>query len=104
MTTDDTATAGEDYTAVPPQTLTFAGDVDEEQTFTIDIIDDPDPENVETLTVSLDSLRGTSVAVGLSTATVIILANDNDADADDGECRGERRCRHGQGKCESRCS
>ena len=79
LTTDGTATAGEDYTAVTRQTLTFAGDAGEEQTFMIDITDDPDPENAETLTVSLASLRGTSVAVGLPAATVIIIDDDNTA-------------------------
>ena len=85
-TTDGTATAtatattGADYTAVTSQTLAFAGTASESQTFTIAIINDAVAENAETLTVSLASLQGTSVAVGLpAAATVIIIDDDNTA-------------------------
>ena len=56
-TDDDTARAGQDYTAVNSQTLVFNGEAGETQTFTVTINDDTATENDETLTVSLDNLH-----------------------------------------------
>ena len=77
-TIDGTATAGEDYTAVTSQTLTFAGTADETQTFMVNITDDEIAEGDETLTVMLDNLTGTTLVGITATATVTITDNDND--------------------------
>ena len=76
-TTDGTATvAGQDYTAVTDQSLTFSN-TDITQTFTVDIMDDTVAEGAETLMVSLRNLQGTAVAVGLPVAATITIT-DND--------------------------
>ena len=79
ITTDGSATAGEDYTAVSSETLSFTGTtVGETQTFTVDIIDDAiyDGGATETVTVSLANLTG-STNVDIS-GIALIFITDND--------------------------
>ena len=79
-TEDGTATAGEDYTAVTSQTLSFNGEAGDTQTFSVSIIDDTmlegGPGTVETVTVLLGNLQiATNVDM---TASTIISIEDND--------------------------
>ena len=78
-TADDTATtADSDYTAIASQTLTFAGTAGETQTFTLDPTDDTKVETNETVTVSMDNLQSTSLAV-TSTDTATVTINNDDS-------------------------
>ncbi len=73
-TTDGTAVAGEDYTAVSGATLTFAGNAGETQNFTVSVTRDDVTEGNETFTVSLFNLLGAALAVDTrDTATVTII-------------------------------
>ena len=77
-TTDGTAEAGTDYTAVTSQTITFAGTVGETQTFTITPTADTDVEVNETLTVSMDNLvTGANNTVTLTDEATITILNDD---------------------------
>ena len=71
------ATAGEDYTAVSGQTLTFAGTVGEMQTVEVTILEDTDIEVDETFTVSLGNLTGTTVIVGTSSTATVTIEDDD---------------------------
>ena len=78
ITTDGSATAGEDYTAIS-STLTFSGTTTTQtQTFTVDIIDDAiyDGGATETVTISLANLTG-STNVDIS-GIALISITDND--------------------------
>ena len=63
-TTDGSATATRDYTAVTGHALSFDGEATEEETFTVTIADDEVAEGVESFTVSLSGLSGNAVPVG----------------------------------------
>ena len=71
------ATAGEDYTAVSGQTLTFAGTVGEMQTVEVTILEDTDIEVDETFSVSLSTLTGTAVTVGTSSTATVTIEDDD---------------------------
>ncbi|MEQ5792502.1 gliding motility-associated C-terminal domain-containing protein, partial [Muricauda sp. NFXS6] len=75
---DDTATtASSDYTSVT-ETLTFAGNVGEVQTFDVIPTADALIEVDETLEVSMSGLGGTSFTIDISdTATVTIINDDS---------------------------
>ena len=94
-TTDGTATAGQDYSAITSETLTFIGDAGEFQTFTVDITEDEVVEGDETLTVSLANPQDTSVMVTLPVVATITVTDDDSGHADHGGRYRGRRCRHG---------
>ena len=75
--TTNGATAGEDYTAVTDQTLTFAGTVGEMQTVVVTILEDTDIEEDETFSVSLSTLTGTAVTVGTSSTATVTIEDDD---------------------------
>jgi hypothetical protein len=74
-TSDNTATAGSDYTAASG-TLSWGDGVGGAQSFTVDITNDVDVEGDETVTLSLTSPTGDSTLGTPSVATLII--NDDD--------------------------
>jgi parallel beta-helix repeat protein len=74
-TTDDTATAPDDYTQTTG-TLNWNDGDDADKTFTIDIIDDSTQENDETFIVSLGNPTGGAVLASPDTAT--ITSRDNE--------------------------
>ncbi len=71
-TTDDTATAGSDYTTTTTM-LTFGGTAGETQEFTVPILDDEDFEMEEMFSVALTN---TSVPTDINPATVTITDDD----------------------------
>ena len=81
--TDDTTTAGTDYTADSSQLLTFSGDAGESRTITITIEEDDVAEGAETFMVSLSSLIltrvGTNLMVDLPVAATVTIADDDNA-------------------------
>ena len=77
-TSDGTATtADNDYTAISGQTLTFAGNSGEMQTFTVTPTSDSKVELDETLTVSQSNLTATTLAVDVSDDASITINNDD---------------------------
>ncbi|TVZ57231.1 putative secreted protein (Por secretion system target) [Lutibacter sp. Hel_I_33_5] len=77
-TADGTATiAGSDYTAVTSQTLTFAGTAGETQTFTITPTADTTVETDEALTVSMNNLAATTLAVTITDTATVTINNDD---------------------------
>lgn len=77
-TSNGTAEAGTDYTAVTSQTITFAGTVGETQTFTITPTADTDVEVNETLIVSMDNLvTGANNTVTITDEATITILNDD---------------------------
>ncbi|GGD46055.1 hypothetical protein GCM10011361_11280 [Muriicola marianensis] len=84
-TSDGSAVAGSDYTAIIGQTLTFIGTPGEQQTFTVSPTADTTVEIDETLTVFMSNLSGTILPVDITdTATVTILNDDNPPNCDAG--------------------
>ena len=89
VSTDDAtgtgiATAGQDYTAIGGQTLSFAGTPNEMLTFSVTILDDDVVEGDETLTVSLGNPRVPTGAVEVElpsavSRTVTIVDDDTAA-------------------------
>ena len=75
QTADGTATAGSDYTAVGPLTLTFAPGVTS-QTVSVPIRGDIADEPNETFTVTLSGASNATVGTGLGTGTIL---DDDDA-------------------------
>jgi hypothetical protein len=75
-TTDGTATAGSDYTQTTG-TLNWADGDAADKTFTINIIDDSEQENDETLIVSLGNSTGGARLGTPYTAVLTITDNDN---------------------------
>ncbi len=75
-TSDGTASAGSDYTAVN-QTLTFSGTAGETHTVSIPITDDADSEAVETFTISMSNASNATLVDVSDTATVTIRDNDS---------------------------
>jgi hypothetical protein len=73
-TSDGTATAGSDYTAISG-TLTFTPGI-MLQTFTVDIIDDIDEESYETITLTLSKADGATLGSTNNPATLTILDDD----------------------------
>ena len=77
-TSNGTAEAGTDYTAVTAETITFAGKVGETQSFTITPTTDIDVEVNETLTVSMDNLiTGVNNTVTITDEATITILNDD---------------------------
>ena len=69
-----TATSGQDYTAIPSGTLTFApGDTSE--TVTVSVIGDTRDEDSETVAVTLSGARGATIATATASGTI----TDDDA-------------------------
>ena len=77
-TADDTATAGDDYTAVASQTLTFAANSTQAQTITVATRGDALAEDDETFTVTL---TGASLPAGVSLGTAAATGTITDDDA-----------------------
>ena len=69
-TSDGTATAGDDYTAVALTTLTFAAG-ETEKTFTVTILEDALDEDNETFTVTLSEASNATIADAKATGTII---------------------------------
>ncbi|MEM1296898.1 MAG: Calx-beta domain-containing protein, partial [Verrucomicrobiota bacterium] len=79
-TTDGSATSPADFAAVTSQTLTFAGAANEQQQFSVSLVDDSLVEASEQLTVAMSNLNATSLSVGITdTATGTITDNDTPA-------------------------
>ncbi len=75
-TSDDTATAGDDYTAISATPLTFnPGDVS--KTVNIAILSDVIDENDETFTLTLSSPANATVSTTAGAATMTIVDDDN---------------------------
>ena len=75
-TSDDTATAGDDYTAISATPLTFnPGDVS--KTVNIAILSDVIDENDETFTLTLSSPNNATVSTTAGAATMTIVDDDN---------------------------
>jgi len=74
-TSDDTATAGRDYTATSG-TLNWADGETANKTFTININDDNQMEGDETVIISLDNVTGTAILGVPDTAVLTITDND----------------------------
>ena len=76
-TSDGTATAGDDYTAVSATTLTFAAETTS-QTFTVPILEDDLDEGDETFTVTLSNAINATLSGGETTleATGTIIDED----------------------------
>ncbi|MEZ4968717.1 MAG: Calx-beta domain-containing protein [Flavobacteriaceae bacterium] len=84
-TADGTATiADNDYTAVSSFTLTFAGNLGEQQFFTVLPTSDSFVELDENLTVSMGNLQGTVALVDISDTATITINNDDSDDMDMG--------------------
>ena len=76
-TSDGTATAGSDYTAVTSGPLTFAADSSMAQTLTVATLQDDLVEGPETFTVALTgSSLPDGVSLGTSTSTMTIIDDD----------------------------
>ncbi|MFY0594761.1 Calx-beta domain-containing protein, partial [Roseivirga sp.] len=78
-TADGTAEAGDDYTAITSQTLTFSGTAGEMQTFTITPTADTKLEADETLTVSQGNFGATSLSIDISDGATVTINNDDNA-------------------------
>ncbi len=79
-TVDGTATtANSDYTAIVGQTLTFAGNAGETQTFSVTPTTDLILEDNETLTINQSNLGATGLAVGIADSATITINNDDSA-------------------------
>ena len=77
-TSNGTAEAGTDYTAVTAETITFAGTVGETQSFTITPTADSSVESDETLTVSMSNLvTDAANTVTITDEATIIILNDD---------------------------
>ncbi len=78
-TSDGSAVAGSDYTAIAGQTLTFVGTPGEQQTFTVSPIGDTNVEANETLTVSMSNLASTILPVNITDVATVTINNDDSA-------------------------
>lgn len=81
-TSDGTATAGEDYTAVDTVVEWEDGD-DEDKTVEITISNDSDVESDETVIITLSDVTG-DAELGLSEATLTIINDDEDDGGESG--------------------
>ncbi|MEM6842468.1 MAG: Calx-beta domain-containing protein [Bacteroidota bacterium] len=76
-TADGTATTADgDYMAITSQTLSFAGNAEETQTFTLTPTADTRIEGDETLTISLDNLSS-SLDIDISDQAVVTISDDD---------------------------
>ena len=79
-TTDGTATTGDsDYTAISSQTLTFTGTAGETQTFPLTPTSDNKLEPNEQLTVFMNNLASTTLAVNITDGATVTITNDDAA-------------------------
>jgi ribosomal protein L35AE/L33A len=76
-TSDDTATAGDDYTAVSG-TLNWKDGSSNDKTITVFIVDDTIPEDDETFSLTLSNPTGGATIGDPSTAEVTIIDDDDD--------------------------
>uniref|UniRef100_UPI0040473EFD T9SS type B sorting domain-containing protein n=2 Tax=Roseivirga sp. TaxID=1964215 RepID=UPI0040473EFD len=83
-TTDATALAASDYTAIAGQTLTFTGTAGEAKTFTVTPTNDAVEEATETLTVSMNNLAATTLGVTITDNATITITDDDDNTAPTG--------------------
>ena len=80
-TTDGTATTGDsDYTGISSETLTFTGTAGETQTFTLTPTSDSKLEPNEQLTVFMNNLASTTLAVDITDGASITILNDDAAE------------------------
>ncbi len=79
-TSDGSATAGSDYTAVQATTLTFTSADHADKTFTVSTIDDTLDESDETFTVSLSNQQGggATPTLGTSNSVETTITDDDD--------------------------
>ena len=77
FTSDISATAGTDYTAVISRRLTFDGNAGEIETFSVTIVDDALAEGDEDVRLSLGNLEPAVRSVTSSTATLTITDDDS---------------------------
>ncbi|MEN1728199.1 MAG: Calx-beta domain-containing protein, partial [Pseudomonadota bacterium] len=75
-TTDGSATAGSDYTAVT-QTLSFTGTAGETQTLSVTPSADTEAEGDETVLLSQSNLSGTTLAIDVSDGATLTIGNDD---------------------------
>jgi len=81
-TSPGTATAGSDYTPTSEWLSWTSGD-EEPRTFTVQLLDDADPEGEETLSVSLSNPSGATLG---SPSAAVLTIDDNDlADGSEGQ-------------------
>ena len=79
-TTDGTATTGDsDYTGISSETLTFTGTAGETQTFTLTPTSDSKLEPNEQLTVFMNNLASTTLAIDITDGASITILNDDAA-------------------------
>ena len=79
-TTDGTATTGDsDYTGISSETLTFTGTAGETQTFTLTPTSDSKLEPSEQLTVFMNNLASTTLAVDITDGASVTILNDDAA-------------------------
>ncbi|MEL6559789.1 MAG: Calx-beta domain-containing protein [Bacteroidota bacterium] len=81
-TADGTATAGDDYTALVSEAVTFAGTANETEQVTITVSDDNVVEADETITISLDSKAAGTVDTGdidITDGATATITNDDQA-------------------------
>ncbi len=69
------ATAGVDY-VTKTETLNFSGTSGEQQTFTVEVVGDTDPEPTETFMVDLNNVQASGRPVNLVTGTGSIINDD----------------------------
>ena len=78
-TSNGTATAGSDYTALSGQQVTFAGTVGETETVTVTLNNDAIAEGNETLTLGMSNLASTSLSVTISDTGTLTINDDDTA-------------------------
>ncbi|WP_422859015.1 Calx-beta domain-containing protein [Flagellimonas sp. S174] len=77
-TIDGSATLSDgDYAQVSSLTIDFDGTIGETETFDLDPSSDTVVELDETVTIAMDNLTGTAVAVDISDTAVVIINNDD---------------------------
>lgn len=80
-TADNTATAGDDYTALTSEPVSFSGNAGEMKTVTLTVVDDAIVEADETIDISLSNVVAVTVNAGdisiTDTATVTIENDDS---------------------------
>ncbi len=77
-TTDGTATTVDnDYTSITSETLNFTGNAGETQTFTVTPISDTDLESDEQLSIFMNNLASTVLAVNITDGATATILNDD---------------------------
>ena len=78
-TSNGTATAGSDYTALSGQQVTFAGTAGETQSVNVSLTNDASAEGDETLTLGMSNLASTSLSVTISDTGTLTINDDDGA-------------------------